>query len=141
MEKSKHDKSNSKKLFVSGFIIITIVVVVIFLIGISIISESSTSVDNTSSDNSKIIDWRHVHGLGLDPADHTILYIATHGDFYQSISGAPPIKVDKVRADYMAFNAPLVSGFPLYASGHPSTGGNTGLIKSNDGGGDLATCL
>jgi len=42
--------------------------------------------------------------------------------------------VDKVRADYMAFNAPLVSGFPLYASGHPSTGGNTGLIKSNDGG-------
>ncbi|MGY5152517.1 MAG: WD40/YVTN/BNR-like repeat-containing protein [Candidatus Nitrosopumilus sp. bin_6a] len=45
-----------------------------------------------------------------------------------------PIKVDKVRADYMAFNAPLVSGFPLYASGHPATGGNTGLIKSNNGG-------
>ena len=85
-------------------------------------------------DDPRIIDWRHVHGLGLDPADHSILYIATHGDFYQSISGAPPVKVDKGRADYMAFNAPLVSGFPLYASGHPSTGGNTGLIKSNDGG-------
>ncbi|HJJ23320.1 MAG TPA: hypothetical protein OQH54_06365 [Nitrosopumilus sp.] len=134
MKKSKYDKSNSKKLFVSSFVIIIIVVVVIFLIGISIISEPSPSVDNSSSDNSKIIDWRHVHGLGLDPADHSILYIATHGDFYQSISGALPIKVDKVKADYMAFNAPPVSGYPLYASGHPSTGGNTGLIKSNDGG-------
>jgi photosystem II stability/assembly factor-like uncharacterized protein len=34
----------------------------------------------------------------------------------------------------MAFNAPPIPGIPLYASGHPSTGGNTGLIKSSDGG-------
>ena len=34
----------------------------------------------------------------------------------------------------MAFNAPPSVGIPLYASGHPSTGGNTGLIKSTDGG-------
>ena len=115
------------------------VIVAIILIDSSLISEPSQSMDNLTVDDSvvdksRIIDWRHVHGLGLDPADDSILYIATHGDFYQSISGAPPIKVDKIRADYMAFNAPLVSGFPLYASGHPSTGGNTGLIKSNDGG-------
>ena len=119
--------------------VIVSVIITITLIGSSLISESSTSidssvVDDSLVDNTKIIDWRHVHGLGLDPTDHSILYIATHGDFYQSNSGSPPVKVDKVRADYMAFNAPLVSGFPLYASGHPSTGGNTGLIKSNDGG-------
>ncbi|MGI0009780.1 MAG: WD40/YVTN/BNR-like repeat-containing protein, partial [Nitrosopumilaceae archaeon] len=40
----------------------------------------------------------------------------------------------KSRADYMAFNAPPTAGVPLYSSGHPSTGGNTGLIKSTDGG-------
>ena len=34
----------------------------------------------------------------------------------------------------MAFNAPMTTGIPLYSSGHPSTGGNTGLIKSTDGG-------
>lgn len=34
----------------------------------------------------------------------------------------------------MAFNAPYYQGVPLYASGHPATGGNTGLIKSTDGG-------
>ena len=117
------------------FLIIGIIAIVaITLISSTLITEPSPSIDNLVDDDPRIIDWRHVHGLGLDPTDHSILYIATHGDFYQSISGAPPVKVDKVGADYMAFNAPLVSGFPLYASGHPSTGGNTGLIKSNDGG-------
>ena len=117
------------------FLIIGIIgIVAITLIGSSLITDQPSSTDNSTPIDPRIIDWRHVHGLGLDPADHSILYIATHGDFYQSVSGAPPIKVDKLRADYMAFNAPLVSGFPLYASGHPSTGGNTGLIKSNDGG-------
>ncbi|MEK6866711.1 MAG: hypothetical protein AABX46_04615, partial [Thermoproteota archaeon] len=43
-------------------------------------------------------------------------------------------KVDKIRADYMAFNTPHDKDLPLYASGHPSSGGNTGLIKSTDGG-------
>lgn len=75
-----------------------------------------------------------MHGLGVDPSDSRILYIATHGDFYKSVDGGTPVKVDKQRADYMAFNAPQAEGVPLYASGHPSTGGNTGLIKSTDGG-------
>ena len=83
---------------------------------------------------SRTVDWRHIHGLGIDPVDRTILYIATHGDFYHSHDGNPPFKVDIVRADYMAFNAPTTVGVPLYASGHPSSGGNTGLIKSIDGG-------
>lgn len=82
----------------------------------------------------RIVFWSHTHGLGIDPSDRSILYIATHGDFYQSINGGPPFKVDKVRADYMAFNAPPSTGIPLYASGHPPTGGNTDLIKSTDGG-------
>lgn len=86
------------------------------------------------SSNSRTIPWIHVHGLGINPSDNSILYIATHGDFYKSVNGGKPAKVDKQRADYMAFNAPQTSGVPLYASGHPPTGGNTGLIKSTDGG-------
>jgi len=89
---------------------------------------------NTENMDPRIVFWRHIHGLGIEPSDRNILYIATHGDFYQSISDGPPVKVDKERADYMAFNAPPSTGIPLYASGHPSTGGNTGLIKSTDGG-------
>jgi len=95
--------------------------------------KTSLEQENETYDPRSVF-WRHVHGLGIDPEDRTILYIATHGDFYQSVGGAPPIKVDEQRADYMAFNAPPKPGYPLYASGHPETGGNTGLIQSTDGG-------
>ena len=126
-KQQKTKKSSKNKFIISG------IVIAIIAIGIGLALNNQTSVSPQSTD-SRTVFWQHVHGLGVDPSDPSILYIATHGDFYQSISGGPPVKVDKVRADYMAFNAPQSSGIPLYASGHPSTGGNTGLIKSTDGG-------
>ena len=119
--------SNGKLLAISGGIMAII-------IGIAISSALSSPNPVSQSEFSRTVDWRHIHGLGIDPVDRTILYIATHGDFYHSHDGGPPFKVDVVRADYMAFNASPSAGIPLYASGHPSTGGNTGLIKSTDGG-------
>ena len=102
-------------------------------IGMAVILAGLT-IEKSETTNARTVFWRHVHGLGVDPSDKSILYIATHGDFYQSVNGGPPIKVDEQRADYMAFNAPYSAGAPLYASGHPATGGNTGLIRSTDGG-------
>jgi photosystem II stability/assembly factor-like uncharacterized protein len=106
----------------------------VMVVGIAIALAMSGTPSNPASKNPRVVFWPHVHGLGVDPSDSSVLYIATHGDFYQSINGGPPVKVDKIRADYMAFNAPMAPGAPLYSSGHPSTGGNTGLIKSTDGG-------
>jgi len=128
MKKHQSSKSKYVKYVVLGIVAIVVVIGVIPTIG----NSNNNPIPQTN--DPKVVEWRHVHGLGIDPADHSILYIATHGDFYQSISGGPPVKVDKVRADYMAFNAPPIPGIPLYASGHPSSGGNTGLIKSSDGG-------
>ncbi|MEM3159443.1 MAG: YCF48-related protein [Nitrososphaera sp.] len=95
---------------------------------------SGSAPPTSGSNDSRTVSWIHVHGLGVDPSDPSVLYIATHGDFYKSVDGGVPVKVDRQRADYMAFNAPMAEGVPLYSSGHPSTGGNTGLIKSTDGG-------
>lgn len=108
----------------------------VIIIGIiAIASQNNLGIPSeTVSSDPRTVFWRHIHGLGVDPSDRSVLYIATHGDFYQSINGGPPVKVDEQRADYMAFNAPATAGIPLYASGHPATGGNTGLIKSTDGG-------
>ena len=136
-KQSKSDNPNRGKLPVMGVVIaivVAVVVIALLLSGSSMSVDPTTNDDNAKSKDSKIIDWRHVHGLGFDPDNRSIVYIAAHGDFYQSIDGKPPVKVDKIRADYMAFSASYVSGTPLYASGHPATGGNTGLIKSNDGG-------
>jgi len=118
---------------------IVVIIVGIVLSGVVLtyvsanVFKTSLEQENETYDPRSVF-WRHVHGLGVDPEDRTILYIATHGDFYQSVGDAPPIKVDEQRADYMAFNAPPKPGYPLYASGHPETGGNTGLIQSTDGG-------
>lgn len=115
-------------------IILVSVIAVAMGIGASFLTDLRAPDSDVSTQNPRTIFWRHIHGLGIDPVDRSILYIATHGDFYQSVNGDAPIKVDEWRADYMAFNAPYSQGVPLYASGHPSTGGNTGLIKSVDGG-------
>ena len=114
--------------------IIAIALGISAIIGIIGVQNALQLQPQTPQTFSRTVDWKHIHGLGIDPADRTILYIATHGDFYHSHDGSPPFKVDIVRADYMAFNAPPKAGIPLYASGHPATGGNTGLIKSTDGG-------
>lgn len=126
---SKSDGSKKTRLF------ITVIASAIAIgIGAAVVLANFTVQNLEDTGDPRTVFWRHIHGLGIDPADRSILYIATHGDFYQSVNGGPPIKVDEQRADYMAFNAPYAQGTPLYASGHPATGGNTGLIKSTDGG-------
>ena len=124
---------NRKFLIAIPVVIATIAIITIYF-NMQQAQNNGNETTGTQSSDPRIVYWRHIHGLGIDPENRNILYIATHGDFYQSINGGPPVKVDKSRADYMAFNAPPQVGVPLYASGHPSTGGNTGLIKSNDGG-------
>ena len=124
---------NRKFLIVIPVVIATIAIITIYF-NMQQVQNNGNENAGTQSSDPRIVYWRHVHGLGVDPENRNILYIATHGDFYQSTNGGPPVKVDKSRADYMAFNAPPKVGIPLYASGHPATGGNTGLIKSTDGG-------
>lgn len=132
---SKEIKSGGK----GKFIAIGIGVAVVIGIGIALavsMQDSGSHLGEQKGSESRTVSWIHVHGLGIDASDSSILYVATHGDFYKSVDGGTPVKVDKQRADYMAFNAPQTAGVPLYASGHPATatGGNTGLIESTDGG-------
>lgn len=125
--------SRGKGKFIAVGIGVTVVIAI--SIGVALSYRGGAPQDTNSeisASDSRTVPWIHVHGLGIDPSDSSILYIATHGDFYKSVNGVTPVKVDKQRADYMAFNAPQTPGIPLYSSGHPATGGNTGLIKSTD---------
>lgn len=115
-------------ILITGVALVIGGVVGIFLANFAVTTHESSEI------NPRTVFWRHIHGLGFDPAQRNTLFIATHGDFYWSVNDGPPSKVDEQRADYMAFSAPYSQGVPLYASGHPATGGNTGLIKSTDGG-------
>lgn len=132
---NKNKNSNKPK---RTKIIIIAAIVAVIGIGISMsFSIPNPPVDNAgdaTTTNPRTVFWRHIHGLGFDPSDRSILYIGTHGDFFKSVNGGPPVKVDKLRADYMGFAVPMTLDVPLYSSGHPSSGGNMGLVKSIDGG-------
>ncbi|MFD7280994.1 F510_1955 family glycosylhydrolase [Streptomyces sp. NPDC059862] len=73
----------------------------------------------------------HIHGLGLDPSDQR-LYVATHEGVYTPDAKGKPTLVGDSKDDFMGFT--VVGAKTFYASGHPTTGGNKGLIKSTDAG-------
>jgi photosystem II stability/assembly factor-like uncharacterized protein len=75
----------------------------------------------------------HYHGLAVDPADPSRLYLATHHGFYLVYPDGTAERVSAVQ-DFMGFTPHPTDPSILYASGHPSSGGNLGFLLSADGG-------
>lgn len=75
----------------------------------------------------------HVHGLAIDGTDPAFLLIATHHGLYRADMNGQAVLVSVVQ-DFMGFTPGPTDSRTLFASGHPSGGGNLGLIVSNDGG-------
>lgn len=78
----------------------------------------------------------HVHGLGIDPADQSLL-IATHSGLFRAAQGASDApRVGTSDRDVMGFT--VVGPDHFLGSGHPGSEsglpGNLGLIESRDGG-------
>jgi photosystem II stability/assembly factor-like uncharacterized protein len=75
----------------------------------------------------------HIHGLAFDPQDEDRILIATHhGLFTFDLEAEELAPVGESRQDFMGFSVDPSSVF--YGSGHPETGGNSGVITSSDGG-------
>lgn len=77
----------------------------------------------------------HVHGLGRNPADGSIM-LATHYGLWRLADGADPELVGDYRHDLMGFS--VVGGDHFVASGHPNGAPglppHLGLIETTDGG-------
>jgi hypothetical protein len=78
----------------------------------------------------------HVHGLGVNPADDSLM-IATHNGLYRAADGsAEAPRVGRSDRDLMGFS--VVGPDHFVASGHPggesNLPANIGLIESRDGG-------
>lgn len=76
----------------------------------------------------------HFHGLSVDPADPARLLLATHHGIYVVSADGTAVRQSRDGHDFMGFTAHPRDAKTLYASGHPASGGNLGLILSNDGG-------
>lgn len=76
----------------------------------------------------------HFHGIGVDPTNSSRIYLATHHGLYLLAPDGKARRLANTRDDFMGFTAHPTNASILFASGHPSSGGNLGFIKSEDGG-------
>jgi len=75
-----------------------------------------------------------IHGLEVAIDDPDKLYLPNHqGLYFQEADGVLQ-KAGSISDDLMSFAVSPTEPDVFYASGHPKTGGNFGLIKTTDGG-------
>lgn len=80
-----------------------------------------------------ISDVSHIHGITVDPTDPARLYLATHYGVYRTAPDGTAERVSDNGNDYMGFTPHPTEAELFYASGHPTSGGNMGVIVSRDG--------
>ena len=76
----------------------------------------------------------HIHGIAVNPKNTSQLYLATHHGLYLASQDGTAVAISQTRDDLMGFSLHPNDPDMLYASGHPSGGGNLGLIVSHDAG-------
>lgn len=82
----------------------------------------------------ELTEQTHFHGLAVDRADPSRLYLATHHGLYVVGSDGTATLISNNQNDYMGFTPYPADTATLYASGHPASGGNMGVLVSKDGG-------
>ena len=141
MSRGRREEIQKGKIKSSRIIIIGIIIAVAVAVGVVAYFTSTTgtgqqqgvtpSTKESSPGQTILVDWKHVHGIGIDP---TTIYAGTHGALYKSSGGSGWTVVGDDRSDLMGFLVHPYDGKILYSSGHPPQGGNLGFRKSIDGG-------
>lgn len=99
-----------------------------------------TSKQNKNSATSSLSDLypetfiSHGHGLAVDVKDSNKLYIATHYGLLALMNENDLYRIGKSKDDFMGFSPHPTDPNIFFTSGHPSSGGNLGFQKSEDGG-------
>jgi photosystem II stability/assembly factor-like uncharacterized protein len=75
----------------------------------------------------------HYHGIAFARSGSATLLLASHHGLFALTRDGEVTLVSPVH-DYMGFSPDPVDPLSYYASGHPSDGGNSGFLKSIDGG-------
>ena len=75
----------------------------------------------------------HYHGIAFARSGSATLLLASHHGLFALTKDGEATRVSPVH-DYMGFSPDPVDPLSYYASGHPAGGGNSGFLKSADGG-------
>lgn len=80
------------------------------------------------------VSFSHGHGIAVDIRDASTLYIATHYGVYLVKNDTILSKIGTSEDDFMGFTVHPTRPDVMFASGHPKTGGNIGVVRSDDAG-------
>lgn len=98
---------------------------------------TSVNVIESASTEPKLVPVKsisHAHGLAVDAADSTKLYIATHNGLLLLKNEKDLFRIGDIQDDFMGFSAHPKNSKTFFTSGHPKQGGNIGIQRSDDGG-------
>jgi hypothetical protein len=77
----------------------------------------------------------HVHGIGPGAGGLDSLTLATHNGLWAvDLAGDTATRLGPLQDDFMGYSAVPGSPGTAFASGHPATGGNLGIIRTEDAG-------
>jgi photosystem II stability/assembly factor-like uncharacterized protein len=75
----------------------------------------------------------HYHGIAFARSGSATLLLASHHGLFALTKDGEATRVSPVH-DYMGFSPDPIDPLSYYASGHPAGGGNSGFLKTTDGG-------
>lgn len=75
----------------------------------------------------------HYHGIAFARTGASALLLASHHGLFALTKDGEATRVSPVH-DYMGFSPDPLDPLNFYASGHPAGGGNSGFLKTTDGG-------
>lgn len=77
----------------------------------------------------------HIHGIGPGTGGVDSLTLATHNGLWAvDLATGTALRLGQSQDDFMGYSAVPGSPGTAYASGHPATGGNLGVIRTDDAG-------
>lgn len=101
---------------------------------IAILAFGALSLPGLAGEKVPLSEVSHIHGIAFDPAAPGSVFLATHYGLFRATPDGSAEAISENKDDYMGFSPHPTDPALLYASGHPSQGGNVGVIASRDGG-------
>ncbi len=115
-----------------SFILVIIGITALF--AVFTLFNNEESISNPSADSKQQQTLSDVHGLEVAIDNPDKLYLPNHQGLYFQEEDGRIQKVGSINDDFMGFTVSPSEPSVFYASGHPRTGGNFGIIRTSDGG-------
>lgn len=109
-------------------------IIVLLFIANSSDNKTSNTAGNKNEGLTQVTNLRDVHGLSVDVADSSKVWLASHTGLHLLKDDEDLYVVGDKRDDYMGFSPHPTDPNTFFTSGHPSGGGNIGFQKSTDAG-------